>query len=93
MGLTKQYLRYASAGLFNIVASQKCCVELLELKGVRGKYCAVGACEHVIIWDLRKGEQVSVIIIFILVAKVLSQAADDNKSPLRNICGTLKNGA
>ena len=59
MGLTKQYLRYAPAGTFNVVGSTRSNVVYLNQGGVKGKLCAVGACEHVIIWDLRKGEKVS----------------------------------
>ena len=58
MGLTKQYLRYAAASVFNVVASQRSNVVFLELKDQKGKYCAVAACEHVFIWDLRKAEKV-----------------------------------
>ena len=58
MGLTKQYLRYSAAGVFNIVGSSKANVVFLEYRGIKGKLCAVGACEHVFIWDLRKGEKV-----------------------------------
>jgi U3 small nucleolar RNA-associated protein 12 len=58
MGVTKQYLRYAPVGIFNLVGSAKPNVTLLELKGAKGRYCAVGACENVIIWDVRKGEKV-----------------------------------
>ena len=59
MGLTKQYRRYAACGMFNVVGSSWAGILALELKGVLGKYVAVGACEHVIIWDLRKAEKVS----------------------------------
>ncbi len=58
MGLTKQYLRYAASGVFNIIGSNKSNILLLEYGGVKGRLCAVGACEHVFIWDLRKGERV-----------------------------------
>ncbi len=60
MGLTKQYLRYAASGLFNVIGSSKANVVFVKFKGVQGKLCAVGACEHVLIWDLRKGEKVQV---------------------------------
>ena len=59
MGLTKQYLRYAATSVFNIVGSNKCNLVYLDLHNTTGKFCAVGACEHVFIWDLRKGEKVS----------------------------------
>lgn len=59
MGLTKQYLRYVPAALFGITASTKCNIVFLDFHGTVGKMCAVGACQSVIIWDLRKGEKVS----------------------------------
>lgn len=58
MGLTKQYLRYVPAGNFNIIASQNCNVVFVTLEGQEGRFVAVGACEHIIIWDLRLGEKV-----------------------------------
>lgn len=64
MGLTKQYLRYVSAGNFNIIASQNSNLTFLTLEGQEGRYVAVGACENVIIWDLRLGEKVNFQIIF-----------------------------
>lgn len=59
MGLTKQYLRYLPAGNFNIIASSGCNVAFVVLNGQEGRYVAVGACEHVFVWDLRLGEKVS----------------------------------
>jgi len=32
---------------------------MITYKGVAGKYAAVGACEYVLIWDIKKGEIVS----------------------------------
>ncbi|XP_057671802.1 WD repeat-containing protein 3 [Diorhabda carinulata] len=61
MGLTKQYLRYIPAGNFNIVASQACNVCFVTLDGQEGRFVAVGACEHIIIWDLRLGEKAQVL--------------------------------
>ncbi|KAJ3662774.1 hypothetical protein Zmor_007103 [Zophobas morio] len=61
MGLTKQYLRYVPAGNFNIIASQNCNVEFVTLEGQEGRFVAVGACEHIIIWDLRLGEKAQVL--------------------------------
>lgn len=58
MGLTKQYLRYAPSGTFNVIASGDCNCIHVALNGVSGRYIAVGACEHVIIWDMRLGEKV-----------------------------------
>ncbi|XP_033741913.1 WD repeat-containing protein 3-like [Pecten maximus] len=57
MGLTKQYLRYVQDAVFGLVASQKSNVVYMELKGMRGRHCAVGVCEDVIIWDVRTGEK------------------------------------
>ncbi|CAG9786267.1 unnamed protein product [Diatraea saccharalis] len=57
MGLTKQYLRYAPSGTFNVIASADCNCSHVSLNGVSGRYVAVGACEHVIIWDMRLGEK------------------------------------
>ena len=59
MGLTKQYLRYSPYSVFNVVGSPRAGIVLVDIKGSRGKLCAVGACEHVFVWDLRKGEKVS----------------------------------
>lgn len=62
MGLTKQYLRYVPSGTFNVIASPDCNSTHVTLNGVSGRYVAVGACEHVIIWDMRLGEKVCDII-------------------------------
>ncbi|CAN2387708.1 WD repeat domain 3 [Pristimantis euphronides] len=61
MGLTQQYLRYAASALFGVVASLKCNVCYVTLRGEKGRYIAVGACEHVFIWDTRKGEKVLIL--------------------------------
>lgn len=58
MGLTKEYLRYVPSGSFNIIASSNSNVTFVTLDGQEGRFVAVGACEHVIIWDLRLGEKV-----------------------------------
>jgi U3 small nucleolar RNA-associated protein 12 len=60
MGLTKQYLRYAPSNVFGIIAGTRCNIKLIKYKGVTGKYAAVGACEFVLIWDLKKGETVNI---------------------------------
>nr|XP_034332540.1 WD repeat-containing protein 3 [Crassostrea gigas] len=57
MGLTKQYLRYVPGPVLGLVGGQKSNVVFLDIKGVKGKYCAVGACENVLVWDLRTGEK------------------------------------
>jgi hypothetical protein len=59
MGLTKQYVRYVASSVFSVVGSQKSNIVYLELQGIQGKYCAVGACENVVVWDLRSGDKVS----------------------------------
>ncbi|XP_034249502.1 WD repeat-containing protein 3 [Thrips palmi] len=61
MGLTKQYLRYTSAGNFNIIASLSCNAVFVVLQGQEGRFVAVGGCEDVIVWDLRLGEKALVI--------------------------------
>ncbi|KAM9320420.1 WD repeat-containing protein 3 [Gastrophryne carolinensis] len=61
MGLTKQYLRYAASAVFGVIASQKCNVRFVTLRGEKGRYVAAGACEHVFIWDTRKGEKVLIL--------------------------------
>uniref|UniRef100_A0A8C5T0F5 WD repeat-containing protein 3 n=1 Tax=Laticauda laticaudata TaxID=8630 RepID=A0A8C5T0F5_LATLA len=58
MGLTKQYLRYADAALFGVIASQKGNIAYVALRGEKGRYVAVPACEHVFLWDTRKGEKI-----------------------------------
>ncbi len=64
MGLTKQYLRYAAANIFGIVAGSRANIKLIKFKGVSGKYAAVGACEYVFIWDLKTGENVNILNYF-----------------------------
>ncbi|XP_015268386.1 PREDICTED: WD repeat-containing protein 3 [Gekko japonicus] len=61
MGLTKQYLRYTGTALFGVVASQKGNIAYVTLRGDKGRYVAVPACEHVFIWDTRKGEKVLIL--------------------------------
>lgn len=59
MGLTKQYLRYASSAVFGVIGSQKANICYVTLRGgERGRHVAVAACEHVFIWDIRKAEKV-----------------------------------
>lgn len=59
MGLTKQYLRYVASAVFGLIGSQKGNIVFVTLRGEKGRYVAVPACEHVFVWDLRKGEKVS----------------------------------
>ncbi|XP_062906768.1 WD repeat-containing protein 3 [Mobula hypostoma] len=58
MGLTKQYLRYAASAVFGVIASPKANIVFVQLRGEKGRYVAVAACEHVFVWDIRKGEKV-----------------------------------
>ncbi|CAK9807252.1 WD repeat-containing protein 3 [Anthophora plagiata] len=62
MGLTKQYLRYVQAGNLNIIVSSSCNIAFVTLQGQEGRFVAVGACEHVFIWDLRLGEKAQVLL-------------------------------
>ncbi|KAK2905151.1 hypothetical protein Q8A67_006950 [Cirrhinus molitorella] len=62
MGLTKQYLRYVASAVFGVIGSQKANIAFVTLKGgEKGRYVAVGACEHVFIWDIRKAEKVLIL--------------------------------
>ncbi|XP_012143534.1 WD repeat-containing protein 3 isoform X2 [Megachile rotundata] len=61
MGLTKQYLRYVPAGNTNIIVSPACNIVFVTLQGQEGRFVAVGACEHVFVWDLRLGEKAQVL--------------------------------
>ncbi|XP_004081424.1 WD repeat-containing protein 3 [Oryzias latipes] len=62
MGLTKQYLRYAPSAVFGVIGSQKANIAYVTLRGgERGRYVAVAACEHVFVWDVRKGEKVLIL--------------------------------
>ena len=54
MGVTKQHLRYVASGLFGLIGSSRANIVFLNLAESPGKHCAVAACEHVFIWDLRK---------------------------------------
>jgi U3 small nucleolar RNA-associated protein 12 len=58
MGLTKQYLRYAPSGNFNIIASANCNITFVVIDNEGGRFVAVGASEDIIIWDLRLCEKV-----------------------------------
>uniref|UniRef100_A0A8B9H725 WD repeat domain 3 n=1 Tax=Astyanax mexicanus TaxID=7994 RepID=A0A8B9H725_ASTMX len=62
MGLTKQYLRYNASAVFGVIGSQKANIAYVTLRGgEKGRYVAVGACEHVFIWDVRKAEKVLIL--------------------------------
>lgn len=57
MGRTKQYLRYTPSHVFGVVGSYKSNIVWLQLRGQKGRYCAVGTGENVIVWDIRTGER------------------------------------
>ncbi|KAH0518405.1 WD repeat-containing protein 3 [Microtus ochrogaster] len=61
MGLTKQYLRYVPSAVFGLIGSQKGNIVFVTLRGEKGRYVAVPACEQVFIWDLRKGEKILIL--------------------------------
>ncbi|XP_019404215.1 PREDICTED: WD repeat-containing protein 3 isoform X2 [Crocodylus porosus] len=61
MGLTRQYLRYGVAAVFGLIASPKGNVAYVRLRGESGRYVAVPACEHVFLWDTRRGEKVLIL--------------------------------
>ncbi|XP_004648096.1 WD repeat-containing protein 3 [Octodon degus] len=61
MGLTKQYLRYVASAVFGLIGSQKGNIVFVTLRGEKGRYVAAPACEHVFIWDLRKGEKILIL--------------------------------
>lgn len=65
MGLTKQYLRYAPTNTFGIIAGTRSNIKFIKYRGVSGKYVAVGACEFVFIWDIKKEEIVRLILYFL----------------------------
>ena len=58
MGLTTQYHKYTAGGIFSLVSSTKSNVIWLQYGSysqapAQAKYCAVGACEDVLIWDVK----------------------------------------
>lgn len=57
MGVTKQYLRYTASEVFGVIAGNKSNIIFLNINASQGKYCATGACEDVIVWDIRTGEK------------------------------------
>ncbi|KYO28787.1 WD repeat-containing protein 3 isoform X1 [Alligator mississippiensis] len=61
MGLTRQYLRYGASAVFGLIASPKGNVAYVPLRGESGRYVAVPACEHVFLWDTRRGEKVLIL--------------------------------
>ncbi|XP_060519721.1 WD repeat-containing protein 3 [Cylas formicarius] len=77
MGLTKDYLRYIPSGTFNIISSSNCNAIFVTLEGQIGRFIAVGACEHIVIWDLRLGEK--------------AQTLPGEKSVVTRICASPNN--
>jgi len=65
MGLTKNYLKYVPTGICNVIGSTWAQIEVLPMgtlpacKNSNMLVC-VGACENVIVWDIRTGEKVTV---------------------------------
>lgn len=45
----------------NIIVSPACNLVFVTLQQQEGRYVAVGACEHVLVWDLRLGEKAQVL--------------------------------
>lgn len=73
MGLTKEYKRYCATNMFGIIGGTRANVKMISYKGVSdGKYLACGACEHVLIWDVRRGQ----------VALKLSSEMASGKTPV-----------
>ena len=58
MGVTKQYLRYKPSGKCNLIGSTWARLTLLDSSSRGDKLCAVGACEDVLLWNIRKAEKV-----------------------------------
>ncbi|KAL8615465.1 hypothetical protein ACOMHN_053801 [Nucella lapillus] len=58
MGVTKQYLRVEPSAVFGLVATQTSNITLLNAGGRQARLLAVGACERVLVWDLRTKELV-----------------------------------
>jgi len=61
MGVTKQYLRYKPCGKCNLIGSTWARLTALYSSSAGGHIYAVGACEDVLLWNLRKAEKVSLI--------------------------------
>lgn len=58
MGVTKQYLRVEPSAVFGLVATHNSNVVFLNAGGRASRLVAVGACERVLVWDLRTKELV-----------------------------------
>lgn len=62
MPITKQYLRYVPSGApFAIVGSANGQATFVELNGLKDRFVATSACENVIVWDSKSGEQVKLL--------------------------------
>ena len=59
MGITKQYLRYKPCGKCNLIGSTWARLTLINSSSQGTQICAVGACEDVILWNLKKAEKVN----------------------------------
>ena len=57
----KQYLRYVARGKCGVVASSWSNMALLRTEGA--PLCAVGACEDVVIWNLKQAEKVGGVVL------------------------------
>lgn len=89
MGLTKQYLRYAPSGTFNVVASSDCNSTHVALNGISGRYIAVGACEHVVIWDMRLAEKAQVLAGENVVVSQIAASPTGNHMAVGYVDGTI----
>jgi len=58
MGITKQYLRYKPSDKCNLIGSTWARLTVLNVSSQGEQICAVGACEDVLLWNLRKAEKV-----------------------------------
>ena len=74
MGLVKNYLRYQQCGVFNVIGSTWAGLVLLDSTSGKNKQicAAVGACENVHLWNLRKGEQVCFLLYLLLTIAFVS---------------------
>lgn len=67
MGITRQYLRYVPLSNFNIICNPDCNIVFVTLNGISDRFVAVGACENVIIWDLRLAKLVNIYCPLIII--------------------------
>ena len=69
MVLTKAYLRYVQSACFGVVSSLRANVVFVRRRINRTSkqialYAVCPALENVVIWDVRRGEKVTVILLF-----------------------------